>query len=137
MVRDIVKDTDFLKIKSEPASREDMQLIRDLADTLNAHKEHCVGLAANMIGESKTVLAAILGGETVVMINPFITDRSAGEYETEESCLSLKGSRPVKRRRVITVEYRDRNFKKKKKILRDFEAQIVQHEMDHFEGILI
>ncbi len=137
MVREIVKDTSFLKIRSVPATREDMQLIRDIADTLEANKEHCVGMAANMIGESKTVLAATLGGKTVVMVNPVITDRSAKTYDTEESCLSLTGSRPVKRRSMITVEYRDRNFKRKKVHLRDFEAQIIQHEMDHFEGILI
>ena len=137
MVREIIKDTEFLKKKSEPASREDMQLIKDIADTLEANRELCVGLAANMIGESKTVLAAMIGGKVLVMVNPVITEHSSKYYETEEGCLSLTGVRPTKRYKIITVEYRDRSFKKKKAIFRDFEAQIIQHEIDHFEGILI
>ncbi|MBQ9893807.1 MAG: peptide deformylase [Ruminococcus sp.] len=137
MVREIIKDTEFLKKKSEPASREDMQLIKDIADTLEANRERCVGLAANMIGESKTVLAAMIGGKVLVMVNPVITEHSSKYYETEEGCLSLTGVRPTKRYKIITVEYRDRSFKKKKAIFRDFEAQIIQHEIDHFEGILI
>lgn len=137
MVREIIKDTEFLKKKSEPASREDMQLIKDIADTLESNRERCVGFAANMIGESKTVLAAMIGGKVLVMVNPVITEHSSKYYETEEGCLSLTGVRPTKRYKIITVEYRDRSFKKKKAIFRDFEAQIIQHEIDHFEGILI
>ena len=137
MVREIIKDTEFLKKKSESASREDMQLIKDITDTLEANRERCVGLAANMIGESKTVLAAMIGGKVLVMVNPVITGHSAKSYETEEGCLSLTGVRPTKRYNIITVEYKDKSFKKKKAIFRDFEAQIIQHEIDHFEGILI
>ena len=92
--------------------------------------------AANLV-ESKTVLAAMIGGKVLVMVNPVITGHSAKSYETEEGCLSLTGVRPTKRYNIITVEYKDKSFKKKKAIFRDFEAQIIQHEIDHFEGILI
>ena len=94
-------------------------------------------MAANMIGERKTILVAQAGKDYLVMVNPKIVDHSKQCYETEESCLSLTGQRPVKRYSVIVVEYLDRKFKRKKQTFRDFEAQIIQHEMDHFEGIII
>lgn len=137
MIRQIVRDVDFLSQKSVPATRADMPIIRDLIDTLYANREHCVGMAANMIGELKTILIARLSGEAVIMVNPVITDRSAQSYEVQEGCLSLLGTRPTTRSKVITVEYLDRKFKKRRMILRDLEAQIVQHEMDHFEGKII
>jgi len=137
MVREIVRDTLFLQQKSEPATRDDRGVVTDLADTLLANADRCVGLAANMIGYNKTILAAVLGGKITVMINPVITDRSAAEYETEEGCLSLSGVRKVKRSKIITVEYLDKSFKKKKATYRDFDAEIIQHEIDHFSGILI
>ena len=137
MVRNIVRDVEFLKQKSEPATRADMQVARDLLDTLEANREHCVGLAANMIGERKTILVAYLSGEAVIMINPVITDHSAQSYDVSEGCLSLLGTRPAKRYKVITVEYLDRKFKKRRMILRGLEAQIIQHETDHFEGTII
>lgn len=137
MIRQIVRDVDFLSQKSVPATRADMPIIRDLIDTLDANREHCVGMAANMIGELKTILIAQLSGEAVIMVNPVITDRSAQSYEVQEGCLSLLGTRPTTRFKVITVEYLDRKFKKRRMILRDLEAQIVQHEMDHFEGKII
>ena len=90
-----------------------------------------------MIGVHKTVLAAQIGNSVTLMVNPVITDHSKDMYEVSEGCLSLTGERTTKRWQVITVEYLDKNFKKKKKTLRGFEAQIVQHEMDHFEGIII
>ncbi|MBP5580420.1 peptide deformylase [Ruminococcus sp.] len=137
MVKDIVKDEAVLSIKSEPATKADMQVARDLLDTLKANEEHCVGMAANMIGVHKTILAALIGDEYVVMINPKIVDKSKETYDTEEGCLSLSGVRPVTRHRIITVEYMDRKFKRRRDIFRDFDAEIIQHEIDHFSGIII
>lgn len=137
MIREIVKDTFFLSQKSQPATRQDQPVIQDLLDTVRANADRCVGMAANMIGERKTILVAQVGKDYLVMVNPKIVDHSKQCYETEESCLSLTGQRPVKRYGVIVVEYLDRKFKRKKQTFRDFEAQIIQHEMDHFNGILI
>ena len=137
MIREIVKDTFFLSQKSEPATRQDQPVIQDLLDTVRANADRCVGMAANMIGERKTILVAQAGKDYLVMVNPKIVYHSKQCYETEESCLSLTGQRPVKRYSVIVVEYLDRKFKRKKQTFRDFEAQIIQHEMDHFEGIII
>ncbi len=137
MIREIVKDTFFLSQKSEPATRQDQPVIQDLLDTVRANADRCVGMAANMIGERKTILVEQAGKDYLVMVNPKIVDHSRQCYETEESCLSLTGQRPVKRYSVIVVEYLDRKFKRKKQTFRDFEAQIIQHEMDHFEGIII
>ena len=137
MIREIVKDTFFLSQKSEPATRQDQPVIQDLLDTVRANADRCVGMAANMIGERKTILVAQAGKDYLVMVNPKVVDHSRQCYETEESCLSLTGQRPVKRYSVIVVEYLDRKFKRKKLTFRDFEAQIIQHEMDHFEGIII
>ncbi|MGN0665974.1 MAG: peptide deformylase [Huintestinicola sp.] len=136
MVREIVRDPIILKVRSSAADENDMQTARDLMDTLKANSDRCVGMAANMIGIHKTILAAHLGKNFVIMINPVITAKEK-EYETEEGCLSLDGVRPAKRWSVITVEYLDENMRKKKKVLRGFDAQIIQHEMDHFSGIII
>ena len=135
MIREIVKDTFFLSQKSEPATRQDQPVIQDLLDTVRANADRCVGMAANMIGERKTILVAQAGKDYLVMVNPKVVDHSRQCYETEESCLSLTGQRPVKRYSVIVVEYLDRKFKRKKQTFRDFEAQIIQHEMDHFEAV--
>ena len=137
MIREIVTDVLFLKQKSEPATKDDMQIARDLLDTVIANEDRCVGMAANMIGERKTILTAYIGNEYIIMINPVIVDKSKQFYETMESCLSLTGERPAKRYSVITVEYYDKKWKKKKQTFKEFEAQIIQHEMDHFEGIII
>ena len=137
MIREIVKDTFFLSQKSEPATRQDQPVIQDLLDTVRANADRCVGMAANMIGERKTILVAQAGKDYLVMVNPKVVDHSRQCYETEESCLSLTGQRPVKRYSVIVVEYLDRKFKRKKQTFRDFEAQIIPHEMDHFEGIIL
>ncbi len=137
MIRKIVTDPIFLSLKSEPASKEDMHTVHDLLDTLKANSNCCVGMAANMIGVSKTILAAIIDNEYIVMINPKITDKSKQSFEAEESCLSLNGVRKAVRYKSITVEYLDRKFKKKKQTFTGFNAQIIQHEIDHFNGILI
>ena len=137
MVKDIVKDEAVLSIKSEPATKADIQVVRDLLDTVKANEERCVGMAANMIGVHKTILAALIGDEYIAMINPKIVDKSKETYDTEEGCLSLSGVRPVTRHRIITVEYMDKKFKRRRDIFRDFEAEIIQHEIDHFSGIII
>lgn len=137
MVKDIVKDEAVLSIKSEPATKADMQVVRDLLDTVKANEERCVGMAANMIGVHKTILVALIGDEYIAMINPKIVDKSKKTYDTEEGCLSLSGVRPVTRHRIITVEYMDKKFKRRRDIFRDFEAEIIQHEIDHFSGIII
>lgn len=137
MIKPIIKDTLFLQMKSQPATRADMSVITDLLDTVKANSEHCVGMAANMIGVRKSVLVALVGKEYMVMVNPKIVDTSKQIYEVEEGCLSLTGTRPTKRYAAITVEFLDKKFKRKKQTFKDFEAQIIQHEIDHFSGIII
>ena len=137
MVREIVRDVLVLGRRSEPATKEDMPVVRDMLDTLAANSDRCVGMAANMIGVHKTILVAAIGGKHIAMVNPKMTDHSKEVYETEEGCLSLDGVRPVKRYQFVTVEYLDHRFQRKKQTFRGFEAQIIQHEMDHFEGKII
>ena len=136
MIRTIVKDILFLEQKSEPATKEDISVVNDLIDTLRANLEHCVGMAANMIGIKKRILVFSVGNMIVPMINPVILKKE-NSYETEESCLSLTGFRKTTRYETIEVEYFDINFKKHKQVFNGFTAQIIQHEMDHFEGIII
>ena len=137
MIRQIVKDVLFLEQKSEPATIEDKSIVTDLVDTLKANLDGCVGLAANMIGFKKRILVFTVGaGMIVPMINPVILKKE-NPYETEESCLSLIGVRKTKRYETIEVEYLDTNFKKHKNMFSGFTAQIIQHEIDHFEGIII
>ena len=136
MVKKIVRDPMFLQQKSEPATEADKQVIQDLLDTLRANQEHCVGMAANMIGVRKRIIVVAMGPFHFAMVNPVITKRS-GEYQTEESCLSLDGVRPCTRYREIEVDYLDQDFRPQHGKYKDFTAQIIQHEVDHFEGILI
>lgn len=136
MIRPVVKDILFLGQKSEIATKEDISVVDDLVDTLRANLEHCVGMAANMIGIKKRILVFAVGNIIVPMVNPVILKKEKS-YETEESCLSLTGFRKTMRYETIEVEYFDRNFKKHKEIFTGFTAQIIQHEMDHFEGIII
>lgn len=137
MIKEIIKDPIFLSQKSEKATKNDIQTVRDLLDTVTANAERCVGMAANMIGVRKTILVALVGGEYLIMINPEIVGKSVQTYETNEGCLSHIGEKKVTRHKSITVEYLDRKFKRKKQTFHDFEAQIIQHEIDHFSGILI
>ena len=137
MIRELIHDPILLAKKSLPAVQADLPAAWDLLDTLTAHKNSCVGMAANMIGVHKTILVAAIGGKHIAMVNPKMTDHSKEVYETEEGCLSLDGVRPVKRYQFVTVEYLDHRFKRKKQTFRGFEAQIIQHEMDHFEGKII
>ena len=136
MVKKIVRDPFFLQQKSEPATEADRQVVQDLIDTLNANRERCVGMAANMIGVKKQIIVVAIGPFTVPMINPVITKKS-GEYETEEGCLSLEGVRACTRYKEIEVDYLDMNFKKQHGRYTDFTAQIIQHEIQHFSGELI
>ena len=136
MVREIVHDPLLLAQKSEPASQKDRQVITDLADTLMANRDRCVGMAANMIGEKKCVIAFFNGPVLMVMVNPEITKKT-GEYTAEEGCLSLAGIKQAKRWREITVSYLDESFRPRVNTFRGFPAQIIQHEYDHCEGILI
>ncbi|MEG2110621.1 peptide deformylase [Clostridium sp.] len=136
MIKPVMKDFLFLGQKSELATKNDISIIDDLVDTLRANLEFCVGMAANMIGVKKRILVFSVGGIVVPMVNPVILKKDKC-YETEESCLSLTGFRKTKRYETIEVEYLDRNFKKHKETFTGFTAQIIQHEMDHFEGIII
>lgn len=136
MIRSIVRDTFFLSQKSEEAVRADLPLARDMRDTLAANADRCVGMAGNMIGEGKRVIIVHGEGRTMVMFNPVITEKS-GPYETEEGCLSLAGTRKTTRYEQVAVEYRDERWNKRRGRFSGFTAQIIQHEIDHLEGILI
>ena len=136
MVKKIVRDTFFLQQKSEPATEADKQVVADLLDTLKANRERCVGMAANMIGVRKQIIVVAAGPFIFPMVNPVIVKKS-GEYKTEESCLSLDGVRPCTRYKEIEVDYLDENFKPQHGKFKDFTAQIIQHEIDHFSGTLI
>lgn len=136
MVKPIVKDVMFLGQKSETATADDRQVITDLQDTLKAHRDGCVGMAANMIGYKKRIIIVSMGFADLVMQNPVIKAKS-GKYDTEESCLSLTGRRRTERYQNIEVEYLDVSFKKQRQKFSGYVAQIIQHEMDHLEGIVI
>ena len=136
MVKKIVRNIMFLKKKSIEATKDDKQIITDLEDTLRANTDNCVGLAANMIGYNKRIIIVSLGFANMVMINPVIVGKK-GEYETEEGCLSLDGERKTKRYEEILVEYYNKNFEKKSQKFTGYVAQIIQHECNHLEGIII
>lgn len=136
MIKPIVRDTFFLSRKSEEATKADIAIVTDLEDTLRANREQCVGLAANMIGYRKKIIIVAAGLADIVMINPVITIKDE-PYETEEGCLSLTGVRKTTRYKRITVRYLDRNFAEHTQSFSGYIAQIIQHECDHLEGILI
>ena len=136
MIKPIVKDMMFLSQPSMPATAADQQVITDLLDTLNAHLDGCVGLAANMIGVSKRIIVVRMGPVSVPMVNPEIVAKS-GEYETEEGCLSLMGTRRCRRYRDIEVRYLDAAFLPRRQKYAGWIAQIIQHEIDHCNGVII
>ena len=136
MVKQIVRDIFFLGQPSEPATKADIQVGKDLQDTLQANRERCVGMAANMIGVRKNIIAVHMGFMNVLMYNPKIIKKS-GAYETEEGCLSLAGVRKCMRYQEIEVQYQDVNFKQQRQTYSGWIAQIIQHEIDHCRGILI
>ena len=136
MVREIMHDVLFLNQPSEPATSQDASVGQDLVDTLLANADACVGMAANMIGVHKRIIVFDAGDGPVLMYNPVIV-KKAGEYQTEEGCLSLSGVRPAKRWKRIKVEYLNEDFRPRCKTFTDWAAQIIKHEVDHCDGILI
>ena len=136
MIRPVMKDVVFLNQKSEPATEADKQVVQDLLDTLKANEAGCVGMAANMIGVKKRIIAVSMGFANVAMINPVIIKKS-GAYETEEGCLSLIGVRKTTRYKDIEVEFQDINFNIQCQKFSGWIAQIIQHEIDHCDGIVI
>ena len=136
MIRQVVKDVMILSRKSVPAEKQDIPIGKDLLDTLFANAAACVGMAANMIGINKRIIVVNTGVMNIAMFNPVIESRS-GRYETQEGCLSLSGLRPTVRYQSISVSYMDMDWKKQKLKLTGWPAQIVQHEIDHCDGIVI
>lgn len=136
MIKKITRDPMFLAQKSVDATEADKQVISDLLDTLRANLDHCVGMAANMIGVSKNIIVVAAGPVQFAMINPVITKKT-GAFQTEEGCLSLDGVRPCTRYKEIEVDYLDTNFKKQHGKYTGWTAQIIQHEIDHCNGIVI
>lgn len=136
MIKPIVRDIFFLGQKAERAVKADIAVGRDLLDTLQANRDRCVGMAANIIGVRKAIIVVHMGAADVVMFNPVVLKKE-GPYETEEGCLSLDGVRKTTRYEYIEVEFYDMSWKKRRQKLRGLPAQICQHELDHLEGILI
>lgn len=136
MIRDICKDEAFLAQKAETATAEDLDTAQDLLDTLAAHREGCVGMAANMIGVNKRIIVFDDDGKYQVMFNPVIVKHD-GPYEAEEGCLSLTGRRKVKRFQTIKVQWQNEKLQTRRKTFTGWTAEIIQHEIDHCDGILI
>ena len=136
MVKPIMRDLFLLRQRAEKATEAERQTAIDLLDTLKAHEDGCVGMAANMIGVNKAIIAVNMGFMNVAMFNPKIVKRN-GKYETEEGCLSLDGVRKCVRYQEIEVEYEDINFKRQRQKYSGWTAQIIQHECDHLNGIII
>lgn len=137
MVKEIMKDLLFLGRKAEAATKEDRAIAENLLDTLRAHRDHCVGMAANMIGEQKAIIAIVEGNRITAMLNPEVVKKSPKTYKTVEGCLSIPREREVERHDWIEVKYRDMDWHKEKRKFTGFEAEIIQHELDHLEGKLI
>ena len=136
MIRTICRDEAFLAQKAEPATADDLPIAADLLETLAHHREGCVGMAANMIGVNKRIIVFDNEGEYMVMFNPEILKKS-GPYDAEEGCLSLSGTRPARRWNSIKVRWQNEAFQERLKTFTGWTAQIIQHEIDHCEGILI
>lgn len=137
MIKELMKDTYFLSQKGVEATKEDLYVAVDLVDTLKSISDRCVGMAANMIGVNKRIIAINDQGTFKVLINPVVLKTSIATYDTQEGCMCHVGEKKVRRYESIKVEYFDMNFKKKIETFKGFSAQIVQHELDHLEGILI
>ena len=136
MIREICRDETFLSQKAAPATADDLATAQDLLDTLTAHKDGCVGMAANMIGVNKRIIAFDNAGTYMVMFNPVII-RQSGPYEAEEGCLSLSGVRKTKRFQTVKVQWQNEKFQTRLKTFTGWTAEIIQHEIDHCDGILI
>ena len=136
MIREICRDETFLAQKAAPATADDLATAQDLLDTLTAHKDGCVGMAANMIGVNKRIIVFDNEGEYTVMLDPVII-KSSGAYEAEEGCLSLTGTRKTKRFQTIKVQWKNERYQTRIKTFTGWTAEIIQHEIDHCDGILI
>ena len=136
MIREICRDETFLAQKAAPATADDLATAQDLLDTLTAHRDGCVGMAANMIGVCKRIIAFDNEGTYMVMFNPVIV-RQSGPYEAQEGCLSLTGVRKTKRFQTVKVQWQNEKFQTRLKTFTGWTAEIIQHEIDHCEGILI
>ena len=136
MIREICRDETFLVQKAAPATADDLCVAQDLLETLEAHKDGCVGMAANMIGVNKRIIAFDNEGTYMVMFNPVIV-RQSGPYEAQEGCLSLSGVRKTKRFQTVKVQWQNEKFQTRLKTFTGWTAEIIQHEIDHCEGILI
>ena len=136
MIREICKDETFLAQKAAPATADDLATAQDLLDTLTAHKDGCVGMAANMIGVCKRIIAFDNEGTYMVMFNPVIV-RQSGPYEAQEGCLSLSGVRKTKRLQTVKVQWQNEQFQTRLKTFTGWTAEIIQHEIDHCDGIII
>lgn len=136
MIREICRDETFLAQKAAPATADDLATAQDLLDTLTAHKDGCVGMAANMIGVCKRIIAFDNEGTYMVMFNPVIV-RQSGPYEAQEGCLSLSGVRKTKRFQTIKVQWQNEQFQTRLKTFTGWTAEIIQHEIDHCEGVLV
>ena len=136
MIREICRDETFLAQKAAPATAGDLATAQDLLDTLTAHKDGCVGMAANMIGVCKRIIAFDNEGTYMVMFNPVIV-RQSGPYEAQEGCLSLSGVRKTKRFQTVKVQWQNEKFQTRLKTFTGWTAEIIQHEIDHCEGIVI
>ena len=136
MICDIMRDEEFLSLESQSATPEDLSIAQDLLDTLEAHRKGCVGMAANMIGVRKRIIVFDCQGTPKVLFNPEIV-KCSGPYLAEEGCLSLNGTRPVKRYHSIKVRYQNEQFQERLQTYTGWTAEIIQHEIDHCNGILI
>lgn len=136
MIRQICKNEAFLAQKAEPATADDLSVAQDLLETLIAHKDGCVGMAVNMIGVNKRIIVFDNEGEYTLMFNPVIV-RKSGPYEAQEGCLSLTGTRKTKRFQTIKVQWQNEKFQTRLKTFTGWTAEIIQHEIDHCEGIII
>lgn len=136
MIKPIVASELLLRAKSKQATAEDAEIARNLLDTLRAHAHECVGMAANMIGERKRIIAVNDNDTYLAMLNPEVLSH-AGEYQTEEGCLSLSGTRPTTRWKTIKVTWQDEKMRRRTKTFTGFTAQIIQHEIDHCNGVVI
>ena len=136
MIREICRDETFLAQKAAPATADDLATAQDLLDTLTAHKDGCVGMAANMIGANKRIIAFDNGGTHMVLFNPEIV-KCSGPYQAEEGCLSLTGTRKAKRFQTVKVQWQNEKFQTRLKTFTGWTAEIIQHEIDHCEGIVI
>ena len=136
MIRPVIRDVMFLARKSGPADRGDTVTAQDLADTLQANRDRCAGMAANMIGVTRRIIAVNAGLACIIMFNPVIRQHDM-PYDTMEGCLSLDGMRPARRYKNIEVEYYDAQWQRRRQKFSGYAAQVIQHEIDHLNGIII